>query len=56
MRDPSALGGFVGKTPASGWGRVGTVWYRGHNNNLYYIGGVPYYDYSIMGPKTLFPL
>ena len=26
--------------------------YRGLNNYQYYLGGVPYYKYSIMGPKT----
>ena len=30
-------------------------YYRGLTNCLYYLG-VPYYNYSIMGPKTLFYL
>ena len=29
------------------------VYYRGLNNYRYYFG-VPYYTYSLMGPKTLF--
>ena len=30
------------------------AYYRGLKNYQYYVGGVPYYKYSIMGLKTLF--
>ena len=34
---------------------ISRVEYRGLNSYLYYFG-VPYYNYSLMGPNTLFEL
>ena len=38
----------------SAWPCTTSVLQVPYNNYLYYFGGVPYYTYGIMGPKTLF--